>query len=111
MPTRYKPGAIYPLRILLQSTQASIGPVQGGFAVTASAGELLVTDRTHTQLSDSILTHTQEGSALRTWKLSWRAPKEKQAVEIAVMATAANGDYSPVGDATAAEIFTITPKQ
>lgn len=107
VPKAYKPGATYQLQVILKSSQESQGPVQGGFAVTISGGELLVTDRKHTQLSDGILTHTMEGANLRRWSLSWRAPKDQQNVEISIVAAAANGDYSPLGDPVAEQNFVV----
>jgi hypothetical protein len=107
LPKAYKAGATYQIRVVVDSTQESIGTVQGGFAVTASGGELQIVDRKHTQLSDGILTHTMEGANLRSWKLSWRAPQDQQKVEISIVAAAANGDYSPLGDPVAEKNFVV----
>lgn len=109
IPKAYKPGKIYELTLMVDSTLKSIGEVQGGFAVGVNAGELIVRDNMGTQLSNSVLTHTVEGSEKRVWKFGWKAPRQKTDIELMVMAVAANGDFSPVGDASAAMVFTIKP--
>lgn len=111
MPKAYKPGKTYELTLTVDSTLKSIGEVQGGFAVGVNAGELIVRDNMGTQLSNSILTHTVEGSEKRVWQFGWKAPRQKTDIEIMVMAVAADGDFSPVGDATAAMVFTIKPRK
>jgi hypothetical protein len=110
IPKAYKPGETYELTLTVDSTIESIGEVQGGFAVRVNAGELIVRDDMGTQLSNyPILTHTVEGSEKRVWQFGWKAPRQKTDIELMVMAVAANGDFSPVGDATAAMVFTIKP--
>lgn len=111
IPESYQGGKTYPITVTVDSDVRSLGQVQGGFAVQVSAGELLVVDKANTQISDRILTHTQQGSALRTWKLAWKAPREKQQVDITVMATAANGDFAPLGDPVVAHAFTSSPRK
>jgi hypothetical protein len=108
LPKRYVPGKIYNLTVVITSDLESMSESKGGFAVEASAGTLIVKDKRNTQLSDGILTHTQEGSGLRRWNFSWKAPLEKTDVNITVMAVAANGDYSPAGDKVGAESYTIS---
>ncbi len=85
--------------------------MQGGFAGEATAGELIVTDGKNTQLSNGIMTHTQEGSHHRKWSFSWKAPVAKMDAEIKVMVVAADGDFSAANEAVAAELFMIKPKK
>lgn len=123
LPANYRPGQTYNLTLTLQSALESLGEQQGGFALQVSAGELMVSDQTNTQISDGILTHTLEGSQRRTWDFAWQAPgtapaggqPERQAepgpiVSITVMGVAANGDYSSVGDEVGAASFTLQPQ-
>lgn len=107
IPKRYKPGRIYNLKLTIDSTLQSFGEVQGGFAVGVTAGELIVKDNKGTQILNYILTHTAEGSEKRVWEFSWKAPQQKTDIELRVMAMAANGDFSPIGDAVAEQVFTI----
>ena len=112
IPEAYEPGKTYELKLTVDSTIESINEIQGGFAAGVTAGELIVRDKEGTQLSNSVLTHTAEGSEKRVWKFRWKAsPQQKTDVELKVMAVAANGDFSPVGDATTAKVFTIKPKK
>lgn len=111
LPKDYVPGKTYPLTLTIISDMKSDGEVQGGFAFTVSAGTLIPMDKKNTQLSGDYVTHTQEGSALRTWKFSWKAPAKKAEAEVRVMAIAANGDFSATGDAIAAENITLKPKK
>lgn len=105
----YTPGKTYTLTLVVESGLKSMGEVQGGFALEASAGELIVLDDKHTQLSNGFLTHTMEGARKRTWKFGWKAPQAKTAVDITVMAVAANGDYSSTGDRVGADSFAMQP--
>ncbi len=122
LPETYSPGRTYTLTLELDSTLESLGEQQGGFAVRASAGELIVKDQTDTQIIDDILTHTLEGSHRRSWTFSWQAPGEPSPwwqfwgqdqkepvpdVSITVMAVAANGDFSSMGDEIGAAGFTL----
>lgn len=107
LPKAFTPGKVYNLTVTISSRLESMSESKGGFAVEASAGKLIVKDKKNTQLSDGILTHTQEGSTLRKWTFSWKAPSKKVDTTITVMAVAANGDYSPAGDRVSADIFTI----
>jgi hypothetical protein len=109
LPKKYVPGKTYKLTITVNSTMKSEGDVAGGFAAEASAGTLVVVDKKNTQLSDGLLTHTQEGSALRKWTIGWKAPSRKEEVTLSIMAMAANGDFSPNGDIVGAEIVTLKP--
>ncbi len=109
LPKVYEPGKVYKLELSVVSSLKSIGEVQGGFAAESTAGELIVSDKINTQLSDMILTHTQEGSTLRTWKFNWKAPVQKVNAELKVMVVAANGDFSATNDAVTADMFIIKP--
>jgi hypothetical protein len=109
LPKKYVPGKTYKLTITVNSTMKSEGDVAGGFAAEASGGTLVVVDKKNTQLSDGLLTHTQEGSVLRKWTIGWKAPSRKEEVTLSIMAMAANGDFSPNGDVVGAEIVTLKP--
>lgn len=107
LPKNYVPGKTYNLTIVITTDFESISESKGGFAVEVSAGKLIVKDKKHTQLIDGVLTHTQEGSELRKWSFSWKAPAEKGDATITVMAVAANGDYSSFGDRVGVDSYTI----
>jgi hypothetical protein len=109
LPKKFVPGKTYKLTITVNSKMKSEGDVAGGFAVEASGGTLVIVDKKNTQLSGGMLTHTQEGSALRKWTIGWTAPKKKEEVTLSIMALAANGDFSPNGDEVGAEIVTLKP--
>lgn len=109
VPRVYEPGKTYVITLTVKSTLKSRNEVQGGFAAAASAGELIATDAKNTQLSNGIMTHTQEGSHRRKWSFSWKAPATKTDIELRVMAVAADGDFSATNDAVTAELFTIKP--
>jgi len=109
LPKKYVPGKTYKMVLVVNSDMESIGDNAGGFAIEASAGELKAIDKKNTQLSDGILTHTKEGSALRKWTFGWKAPLQKIPVDITVMAVAVNGDFSVVGDLVGADTYTIMP--
>jgi hypothetical protein len=111
IPKVYEPGKTYNITLSVESTLKSYGEVQGGFAAEATAGELIATDAKNTQLSNGIMTHTQEGSHYRKWSFSWKAPATKMDAEIKVMVVAANGDFGAAGDAVTAELFIIKPKK
>ena len=107
IPKKYTPGQTYKMTLTITSDMQSLGENAGGFAIEASAGELIDTDKKNTQISDGILTHTQNGSALRKWTFGWKAPAQKTGADITVMAVAVNGDFSPAGDLIATEGYTI----
>ncbi len=111
LPKDYVPGKTYNLTVIVTSDLDSMSECKGGFAVEATAGKLIVKDKKNTQLSNGILTHTQEGSELRKWNFSWKAPSEKTDASITVMAVAANGDYSPFGDKVGADSYTVRPSK
>lgn len=110
LPEKYEPGKTYNLTLTVNSQLKSMSEVQGGFSAEVTAGQLIITDKKNTQLSDSFLTHTQEGSAKRSWKFAWKAPQEKIEANLNIMVVAASGDYSPSGDAIAADTFKMKPK-
>lgn len=111
IPKAYAPGRVYQLTVVVAGGQQSLGEVAGGFAVVASAGELIVRDERNTQISEAIVTHTQQGSRLRKWAFAWKAPAQKTTAAISVMAMAANGDFSPAGDQVGSTVYTIKPAQ
>ncbi len=111
LPKNYVPGKTYKLTIVVTSDMKSMGEVQGGFALEASAGKLIEQDKKNTQISNGILTHTWEGSHHRTWTFGWKAPTERKDVHITVMALAANGDFSSPGDIVGVNSYTIKPKK
>jgi len=109
LPKKYTPGKTYKMILMVKGDVESLGDVAGGFAIEASAGELINIDKKNTQLSEGILTHTKEGSGLREWTFGWKAPSEKAEVTLSVMAVAANGDFSVIGDLVGADGYTIMP--
>lgn len=111
LPEIYTPGKRYKLSITLKSDLKSMGDIAGGFALESSAGDLLVTDGKNTQLINSMLTHTQDGSELRKWSFAWKAPLEKADVTFTIMAVVANGDFSSTGDIVSAGSFTSKAKK
>jgi hypothetical protein len=111
LPEKYIPGKTYKITLTVVSGNASLGDVAGGFALEASAGELIVSDKKNTQLSDGFITHTKEGSAFRKWAIGWKAPATNITVDITVMAVAANGDFSPAGDVVGANSLSIRPSK
>ncbi len=111
LPKKYVPGKVYKMTLIIESGNQSFGDNAGGFAMEASAGELVVTDNKNTQISEGLLTHTQEGAALRKWTFGWKAPADKKDVDLTIMGVAANGDFSPVGDVIGTEGLTIMPEK
>ncbi len=110
LPKSYVPGKTYNLTLVLKSDLESMSESKGGFAVQVSAGKLIATDKKNTQVIDTTLTHTQEGSESRKWTFGWKAPTQKtEDANIMVMAVAANGDYSSAGDELSAGSYTIKP--
>jgi hypothetical protein len=107
LPKSFVPGKRYDLTIVITSDHQSLGDVAGGFAVEVTSGELVVKDRKNTQLSDKILTHTQQGSSLRKWSFIWKAPGRKGEAGMSVMAIAANGDYSSAGDKVGSNSYSL----
>jgi hypothetical protein len=110
LPSSFQPGATYEMTVKVSSAVRSEGDVQGGFAVSASAGELVVTDPDNTMKSNGYITHTAEGSLHRSWKFKWKAPVEKKKVTLNVSVIAANGDFAPANDAFARREFVISPR-
>ncbi len=110
MPRAFEPGAVYEIGIKVVSGVLSVGDVHGGFAAIASDGELIVADPVNTQKSDAFITHTAEGTHLRSWKIKWKAPQQKKTVTLTISVIAANGDFVPVNDGFARREFIISPK-
>ncbi len=107
LPKTFRPGVTYEMTVKVKSDVSSIGEIHGGFAVSASDGELIVSDPKHTQKSDQYITHTAEGAQKRSWTFKWRAPKEKKNVTINISVIAANGDFAPDNDAFARREYII----
>jgi len=107
IPKAYKPGNSYKLKITVKSEVKAQGESQGGFALEASAGKLIVSDKKNTQISGSVLTHTLIGSQKRSWEFTWQAPKTGEDVTLTVMAVASNGDHSSFGEEVGAQSYTI----
>lgn len=110
LPKNFEPGATYVMIVKVESDVKSMGDIRGGFAVSASAGELIVADSKNTQKSDGFITHTAEGAEKRSWTFKWRAPKEKKKVTLNVSVIAANGDFAPANDGFARREYIIQPK-
>jgi len=110
LPQTFKPGAVYNLTLSVESAVKSVGEIQGGFAASASDGELIVADPKTTQKSNGYLTHTAEGALKRSWKFRWQAPKEKKKVILTIAVIAANGDFAPAHDAFARREFVLKPE-
>jgi len=109
LPQAFVPGKLYSLTAKVTSSLKSEGDVAGGVAVEVTGGELIASDKVHTQISDSLLTHTQEGSQFRRWSFNWKAPAKREEVSINIMAVAANGDFSATGDQVGANSYIIKP--
>ncbi len=110
LPKAFQPGSTYEMTIRVESAVKSMGDIQGGFAVTVSDGELIVSDPKNTQKSDGYITHTAEGVLQRSWKFKWQAPKEKKKVILNVSVIAANGDFAPANDGFARREFVLQPQ-
>lgn len=108
LPAQFQPGKSYQVTVEVISKLKSMSESKGGFAVQASAGTLKVKDEKRTQLLGDYLTHTPEGNMVRKWTFIWVAPTDVEEATITVMGVAANGDYSPFGDAVAADAVSIT---
>ncbi|CUS96710.1 choice-of-anchor V domain-containing protein [Candidatus Chrysopegis kryptomonas] len=108
LPDNYIPNKRYEIKLKIESGLISEGEYQGGFGLTVSGGKVVVIDRKNTQVSEGYLTHTVDGSRLREWKFGWIAPASGE-VEFSIMGVAANGDYSPSGDAIGVETVKIKP--
>lgn len=118
LPATYKANQSYRLTLTLNSQLESMSEQQGGFALRVSAGQLVVSDSVNTQMVGDILTHTLEGSANRSWQFTWQAPEGEAGgwlrrgqpgpdVNVTIMAVAANGDFSAIGDEVGAAGLTI----
>ena len=110
LPQAYQPGATYEIGLKVVSAVLSVGDVHGGFAVSASDGELIVSDAANTQKSGDFITHTSEGTHMRSWKFKWKAPREKKPVTMTISVIAANGDFVPIHDGFSRREFVISPR-
>jgi hypothetical protein len=76
VPEKYEPGKTYTLHIALQGPPSE-GENQGGFALTASAGELSVpAGAKDVQVNNNEATHTADGNKKREWEVEWTAPEK-----------------------------------
>ncbi len=110
LPKSFQPGSTYEMTVKVESAVPGTGDIRGGFAVSASDGELIVADSENTQKSDQYITHTAEGTQKRSWKFKWQAPKEKKSVTLNVSVIAANGDFAPANDGFARREYVIHPQ-
>lgn len=111
LPKSFQAGAIYEITLSVVSAIKSQSDMQGGFSVSVTDGELIVSDPKTTQKSNGFITHTAEGALLRSWKFKWKAPQEKKKVTLRVSVIAADGDFSPANDGFARREFIIQPKR
>ncbi len=116
LPEKYEPGKTYKITIKITEGPKCTSVACGGFAVWASAGKLIVIDKTNTMLAklptgETILTHTKAGSHLREWTFEWQAPSSCTKVTFKISVLAANGDGTFNGDAYAEKTLTLTCAQ
>ncbi len=113
-PTRYTPGAIYPIVVsvegpgqILAGFQASLrfleGPSRGLQAGHLEAMDGRVVVQTGALNSVQYAHHTREGTQLVSeergaWQILWRAPDAEQSVILHLAVNSANGDNSPFSD-------------
>lgn len=95
LPGLYEPSKNYSLTIEVTSTD--VPGNDGGFDLSVTAGTLVVTDTTNTQLKGGDLTHTDAGWHQRSWSFNWTAPTGGS-VTFYVAGLAADGDASANGD-------------
>lgn len=114
LPEAYEAGKAYVLTIRIVKGPEPTGDVKGGFAIAASAGELRPADPALAQAvtieGEQAVTQTEDGARAREWRVVWVAPESGE-VRIKVAVIAANGDYSPLGDAYAYEELVIGPAE
>jgi hypothetical protein len=61
LPKTFQPGSTYETTVKVESAVSSRGEIRGGFAVSASDGELIVADPKNTQKSDRSIHHPYGG--------------------------------------------------
>ncbi|MCX8027844.1 MAG: hypothetical protein N3A62_08345 [Thermodesulfovibrionales bacterium] len=110
LPQTFIPNKVYNLTIQINSELIAQGEAQGGFALEATNGKIIISDNKNTQIINGVLTHTLQGSQKRRWNFKWQAPNDKVDANITVMVVASNGDYSSAGDEIGAQSYTIKAK-
>lgn len=95
LPERFEGGERYSLLVSITGAPPPL-PVaqnQGGFALDASAGTLLVPDGAQeVRSSGATATHTEAGNDQRVWAVEWTAPAAGGGVTIVAASNAVNGD-------------------
>jgi hypothetical protein len=115
LPEEYVPGQEYEIKLrIVSGPECPEGASCGGFAITVSAGELVVVDEASTQIAtgpqgEQMLTHTLEGARKREWVFVWRAPEARKEVTMSISVIAANGDGSFNGDAYGYREIVVKP--
>ncbi|MFQ5999808.1 MAG: choice-of-anchor V domain-containing protein [Candidatus Bathyarchaeia archaeon] len=104
LPGAYEPGKTYSLTVTVTSTD--VPGTDGGFDLSVTAGTLVVTNSTATQILDGELVHTSAGSHQRSWSFNWTAPTSGDAI-FYVAGLAADGDGGTDGDAWATYSTTV----
>ncbi len=113
VPQKAEPGKEYKITVKITKGPKSKGAAYGGFAVEATAGQLVVLDKDNTFISttptgEKLLTHTKQGSMKREWSFAWKAPEKCSGpITLKISVIAANGDGSPFGDAYGHKEFKI----
>ncbi len=105
LPGMYEPSKDYSLTVTVTSTD--VPGNDGGFDLSVTAGTLVVTNGTNTQLMSGELTHTDAGWHQRSWAFNWTAPTGGD-VTFNVAGLAADGGGDAGGDAWATYNFTIS---
>lgn len=72
----------------------------GGFRLEyIGGGSIGILDETMTQFLDGYLTHTENGSAYRSWQFEWKTPEDNStSVQFKIYANAVNGNNQSTGD-------------
>lgn len=114
LPTSYRPGEPYRIRVVLHSEDMTAAGFQaalrfsGGDLDGTQAGRLEPIDSSTSVRRDSTtdvryVQHSASGSGVSpsevaVWSFRWTAPREEGVVLLHVAANSANGDNSPLGD-------------
>ena len=111
LPSTYKASSSY--NLTLDITQS--GQSRWGFQLKSTAGQIVVTDATHTYLSSNIyLNHnsagTYSGQTIGQWNFRWTAPSvASNTVKFYASGLAANGTGGTGGDYTYTLASTLEP--
>lgn len=96
LPVTFASNSTYNLTLTVEGRAALPAPVgrnQGGFAVEADAGTLVITDADTMQLRGAMLTHTAAGNDQRMWNFQWASPANASTnVTFSIAGNAVNGD-------------------